>query len=92
MKKKKKEEQILVIQKYKGSTKGIIAMVIALVISICCYVLMLYLAQLESIGDNAKVTILMIRDVLLAIVSIIGTSLLTSIFIEKIKRMLITRN
>ena len=86
MKKKKKEEQILVIQKYKGSTKGIITMVIALIITICCYVLMLYLAQLDSIGDSEKVTILMIRDVLLAIVSIIGTSLLTSIFIEKNKK------
>lgn len=86
MKKKKKEEQILVIQKYRGSMKGIISMGIALGISICCYILMLYLAQLDSISDSTKVTILMIRDVLLAIVSIIGTSLLTSVFIEKNKK------
>lgn len=72
--------------------KGTITMGIALVISICCYVVMLYLAQLDNIADSDKVTILMIRDVLLAFVSIIGTSLLTSVFIEKNKRMLITLN
>lgn len=86
MKKRKKEEQILVIQKYKGSMKGIITMGIALAISICCYVLMLYLAQLDDIADSDKVIILMLRDVLLAIVSIIATSLLTSVFIEKNKK------
>ncbi|MCM1171198.1 MAG: hypothetical protein NC393_03620 [Clostridium sp.] len=83
MNKQKKENQVLVIQKYKGSVKGIISMIIALIIAFICYVIMLYLAQNSEISSDMQVKIVMIRDVLLAVISIIGTSLLTSVFIEK---------
>lgn len=92
MKKRKKENQVLVIQKYKGSIKGIISMVIALFIAIACYVTMLYLAQDNTVSGDVQVKITMIRDVSLAVISIIATSLLASVFIEKTKRILIIRN
>lgn len=83
MNKRKKKNQILVIQKYKESVKGIITMGIAFTIAFLGYAVMLYLAQDSKINKDTVVIIEMLRDVFLAITSIIGTSLLTSVFIEK---------
>ncbi len=81
--KKKKYENILIIQKYKGSKIGIVSMLVTLCIAIFCYLTVLYLLQIDILENKLITIISMCRDVLLAIISIIGTSLLTSVFIEK---------
>ena len=80
MNKKREKNDILIIKKYTASKVGTISMLIAIIISIFLYVVVLFLLQNKG-TESAILSIL--RDILLAIISILGTSLLTSIFIEK---------
>ncbi len=83
MNKHKKSDDILVIQKYKESKIGIISMIITTVISSFCYITILFLLQNEEYAHEYSATLNVVRDILLAIISIVATSLLTSVFIEK---------
>lgn len=83
MSKNKRVDDVLVIQKYKGSKIGILSMLIAVIVSIFCYVTVLFLLQDDSIVTKCGTVLYVIRDSLLMVTSIIATSLLTSVFIEK---------
>lgn len=83
---KKKGNDVLIIQKYKKSKIGIITMIITLVIALVCYAIILYLNQKRNISGSCAVVLNICRDMLLAVISIVGTSLLTSVFIELNRR------
>ena len=81
--KHKKQESILVIQKYKSSKIGVISMIITLLVSLTLYAIIICLLHNDKIDNTYYAVICVGRDILLAVISIIGTSLLTSVFIEK---------
>ena len=80
---RKKSNDILVIKKYRGSWIGIVSMAITTGVSLICYVIVLVLLQNNNIVQEYGATLNIVRDILLSVLSIISTTLLTSIFIEK---------
>ena len=83
MHKIREKSDILIIKKYTASKIGTISMLIAIIISTILYIAVLFLLQSKVTGAGDSAILSIFRDVLLAIISILGTSLLTSIFIEK---------
>ncbi len=87
--KKDKKDKILVIQKFQSSQKVTGILLVSFFIILILYVLTLVLLQIDSVSDNQMfadgfiVLLNVLKDFFLVIISIIGTTLLTSALIEK---------
>ena len=88
----KKKDGILIIQKFRNSQKITVLLAISFFIILFLYILILALLHFNSISSNNlfgnKIAIIfnILKDFFLVIISIVGTTLLTSIIIEKNKK------
>lgn len=83
MHKNKNTTNVLTIQKYTTSKSGTIIMLISLSLSFFIYIISLYILESDTITEPVSIILSIFKDILLAVLSIIGTSLLTTVFIEK---------
>lgn len=87
--KKTKSKSILVIQKFHNSQKITGLMLIMFFVILILYIIVLILLQVDSVSetqlfsDKLIVLLNVLKDFFLVIISIIGTTLLTSTIIEK---------
>ncbi len=83
----KKSKKTLVIQKYKNSKVSTVLLSIGLCLFLTFYIIILIIIQFDSVTSNSLsndliIILNVVKDFLLVVISIIGTTLLTSLLIE----------
>lgn len=87
---KKNKDKILIIKKFKSSKRVSVLLSLGLFFFLVCYIIILVIVQFDEyietinfFGIELIVIVNVVRDLLLILVLIIGTTLLTANIIEK---------